>query len=181
MSVAFPKLNRLVRDLGDALLARYEAKWPTDQYRADLANELRKYDLNDPQFIDDIARSFVRADIARRANVDPFDVDEDGRVQPSLFKRSRFRRGVIRLGNKLNVKMNEATAQEWIVCQLHQQEAAAAAHVHGMRTTQFLQTAPGIQLLENPRLKTEEAMYQLGLWTPGMVEDDDQGIDEDAL
>jgi hypothetical protein len=178
MSVASPKLTRLVRDLGKTVFARYDGKWESSLYVADLIHELAQYDLNDPQFRNDIAKNFVRADIARRANVDPFDVDDDGRIQLPLLSRARFRRGVIRIGNGLVVKMNEATSQEWIVRQFHQQEAAAAAHLHAMRTTQFLQTPPGRELMENPRLKTEEAFFQLGLWTIGTdgEEDDDDDV-----
>jgi hypothetical protein len=181
MSVKSASMSRLVRDLGRALIERYSGKWPIEQYVIDLKVELAKYDLNDSRYRDEIVRSFVRADIATRANVDPFDVDDDGRVQPALFKRAKFRRGVIRLGNKLNVKMSEATSQEWIVRQLHQQEAAAAAHTHAMRTTLFLQTTPGILLMENPRLKTEDAMYQLELWAPGELEDDDEDVADEDL
>jgi hypothetical protein len=172
-----------VQSLGAAIIDRYEGVFERDRYVDDLVSELKKYDLNDSRFRNDIARSFVRLDIAQRANVDPFIENGNGKIDPALFRRSRFRRGVIRLGcvngKAINVKMIEATGQQWITRQLHQQIAASAAQRHAQKTTEFLHTEPGVILLENPRLITDAAMAQLELPIWSCSDDDDEMADND--
>lgn len=181
-AVQSPKLARLVRGIGNAVVSRFTGKWTLEQYVDALVEELKKENLNHPSFCADIARHFARADVANRANVDPFTVDQDtGLLMPHLFDARRFDKGVIRLGNRLNIRMSEATAQEWIVRQYHQQQAAEAAQRHASRTSLFLQSEPGHLLMENPRMQTAEAMYQLNFWpnddvvadAPDDVEDED--------
>jgi hypothetical protein len=162
-----PKLRRLVRDLGRIVILRLAgagAKWTPIQYEDALDEELARVDLNRIDFRRDIVRTFVRADLAERAKVDPFTTNADGHLAPELFDSSVFARGVIRLGNGFNVRMSDASAQEWIARQLHQQRAAETAQQAATKTTRFLQTPPGVLLLENPRLKTADAMRQMHLW-----------------
>lgn len=174
------KITRMVRDLGRIVVQRLavaDPHWSPVQYEDALDAELSRVDLNRIDFRRDIVRTFVRADLAERAKVDPFPTDADGHLAPELFDSKIFARGVIRLGNGFNVRMSDASAQEWIARQLHQQRAAESSQQAATKTTRFLQTPPGVLLLENPRLTTAAAMRQMHLWTEDdpIVEPADSG------
>jgi hypothetical protein len=183
-SIVSPKLHRLVRELGRAIVASRFAgleRWPTVEYEQILYDELGKRDLNHPEFRADIARTFVKADIAERSKHDPFKVTEEGHIDISRLNPGDFAKGIIRLGNGFNVRMADATARQWIARQLHQQRAAELSQRAATRTTLFLQTEPGVLLMENARLKTQDAMRQLHLWDLDDVledESDDDTADE---
>lgn len=181
-----PKLRQLVRDLGKAIVMRFAGgPFPIAEYEAVFRQELSKYDLNHPDFIVDIARTFVKADVAERSKLDPFRTNsKTGRLDVTLFKPSEFAKGIIRLGNREVVRYADATAQQWIARQLHQQQAAEASQQAATKTTLFLQTEPGVLLFENPRMKTHEAMRQACLWDVDeeLRESDDdepEGSDDD--
>jgi hypothetical protein len=184
-SVVSPKLRRLVRDLGKQVIQHFAGResWSRTEYVRLLFDELGKYDLNHSDFRSDIARAFVAADLAERCKHDPFTaMTEQGAIDVTLLKPEDFAKGVIRLGNGMNVRMADATSRQWIARQLHQQRAAEASQHAATRTTMFLQTEPGVMLIENPRLKTQEAMCQLSLWEFDAVredEDDDDTNDEE--
>jgi hypothetical protein len=149
-----------VRELGRIVLARLAStKFEPTLYEDALDEELKKHDLNRIDFRRDIVRTFVRADLATRAKVDPLTVDEDGHIQPELFEPTQFARGVIRLGNGQVIGMAYASGIDWVARSLHQQRAAEAAQHAATKTTLWLQTQPGLMLLENPKLKTYESMH----------------------
>jgi hypothetical protein len=177
-----PKLSRLIREIGNAILNRYEGKFSADVYEAELRDELQKIDLNNPEYRSDIARTFVRFNLAERSKVDPFATNSDGRIAPELFDQRKFERGVIRLGDqRYHVKMSDATSQQWLARMMHQQQAAEAAQHAATHTSLFLQTPPGVLLMENPRLKTAEAMSQLSLWPNDVESHDDERDDGEDL
>jgi hypothetical protein len=169
-------IARLTRNLAKAIMGRWEGPFPTSEYVSLLAADLKQYDLNRSDFVWDIARKFVAADLAERAKVDPFKLNKDGKLDPALFVAADFAKGVIRLGDGKNSPMATSTSRHWIARQLHQQRAAEDSQRAATRTTMFLQTEPGVMLVENPRLRTLDAMCELKLWTPDQVheaEDDD--------
>jgi hypothetical protein len=182
-TVFAPRLRRLVRDINRVVLDRFAgAKYDPDDLTKALSAELAKVDLNHPDFRNDIARTFVKADLADRAKIDPFTEDADGRLDPALFQPELFAHGVIRLGNGFHIRMADATSRDWIARQLHQQEAAEAAQQKATKTTRWLQTEPGVLLVENPTLRTAAAMRQLNLplWDaePADTMPDDDAGDE---
>jgi hypothetical protein len=180
MSTALsPKLARLVRNIGKGIVMRFSGEpFGKAAYIAELERELRGHNLNHPEFICDIARTYVRLDLAERARHDPFAVNPDtGDLDITLFDPADFAKGIIRLGNGMNVRMADATAQQWVSRQLHQQQAAAAAQQAATKTTLFLQTEPGVMLLENPLLRTFEAMRQLSLWDIDEIVHEDENED----
>ena len=65
---------------GIRFVGRLEGQWNNDTYFTALKEELGKYDLNSAHFINDIARSFVRADVPNRASLDR-DIDIKDQTQ----------------------------------------------------------------------------------------------------
>jgi hypothetical protein len=162
--IVAPKLTRLSLAIFDAVVDRYEAKFATDQVEADVRRELKKCDLNNDEYIDDIARSLVRGTLSQRAKSNPFITDKHGNLCPEKFSRRDFKRGIIRLGNSYHVKMSDATAPEWLVRIAHQQRAAQASGQAALLTTRWLGTEPGVLLMHDYKLKTDSAMGDLRLW-----------------
>jgi hypothetical protein len=165
---------------------RHDGVFPTEGYVDEMYRELAKVNLNDPLFLREIARSFVRTDIAQRANVNPFVVDKNGVIDLSKFRRAKFRKGLIRLGKingkTYNVKMIDATGQQWLTKMFHEQIAAEAVQVRARLTGAFLHTEAGILLQEDTKLKTGGAFVQVArdgwLWDVAIDDDDDDGDDE---
>jgi hypothetical protein len=182
MSVIAPKLTRLALDIFDTVVDRYEAKFTRDECEKDTIRELKKCNLNDPEYITDIAKSLVRGTLAQRAKLNPFVLDKDGKLCPEKFSRREFKRGIIRLGDNFNVKMCDATAPEWLLRIQHQQRAANTAGEAALRTSQWLGTEPGVLLMQDYKLKTDMAMKQVAIdgWLWDVPVDDDDKSDDDG-
>lgn len=155
-------LRETLRDISQYVTEGLPRKWTEKQFQEALIAKTKRLDLNN--FHEEIVERFVRAEVADRAKVQPFVLDEDGHVQPELFTEEAARRGIIRLGDGLRVLMREALYEEWVAHAGQQAIAAHRAAEASVRTHGWLATPAGILLSQNHGMKTYQAMKQLKWW-----------------
>lgn len=158
-----PKLKRLLNDFSlEVFENELVGEWSDDDYTVGLVRLLEPIDLNEHRL--EIVRAHVRRDVSERAKRQVFIANEAGVWQPSMFTEELARQGVIRLGNGARVKMVEASGPHWMSHLFQQQKALSSTSQAIDKTVRWLESAAGAMLTNDPKLRTYEAMQQLGFW-----------------